>query len=127
MSRATAALLLLAAAVAVIAAVLMPNPPARAMTAAAPAPSRTATLSGPQAHGTGVGPDLPVLAAASPTGELSPAQATEALYAADRVCEGIVAGVPEGFLVRTAAEEGGLTLTDAHAFVEAAITRCPLR
>lgn len=126
MTRTLAALALVVAALAAVAALLMPSPAAGA-TGPAPAPEAALAHDSRTAHGTGVGPDLPVLAAAAPAGELTPAQATEVLYAADRVCEGIVAGVPEGFLVRTAAEEGGLTLTDAHAFVEAAITRCPLR
>src|SRR4051812_13219104 len=97
--RPVAALLVIAAAVAVIAVLLMPNPGARADTPAPPAQDRTATLSGSAAplRGTGIGPDLAVLDAATPeAGEsLSPAQVTEALLSADRVCEGLTAEVPE--------------------------------
>jgi hypothetical protein len=123
--RPLAALLLIAAGVAVIAALLMPNPGARADTPAPAAQARTATLSGSAvAHGTGLGSDLAVLSAAAPAGELSPAQATAVLESADRVCEGLTAEVPEGFMIRAVAEESGLSLPDAHAFVEAAMTRC---
>jgi molecular chaperone DnaK (HSP70) len=125
--RPLAALLLIAAAVAVIGALLMPNPGARADTPAPPAQDRTATLSGSAAplRGTGIGPDLAVLSAAAPQGEaLTPAQTTAALQAADRVCEGLTAEVPEGFMIRAVADESGLPLSDAHAFVEAAMTRC---
>jgi hypothetical protein len=125
--RPLAALLVIAAAVAVIAALLIPNPGARADTPAPPAQDRTATLSGSAAplRGTGIGPDLAVLSAAAPQGEiLTPAQTTAALQSADRVCEGLTAEVPEGFMVRAVAEDSGLSLSDAHVFVEAAMTRC---
>jgi hypothetical protein len=125
--RPLAALLVIAAAVAVIAVLLTPNPGARADTPAPPAQDRTATLNGSAAplRGTGIGPDLAVLSAAAPQGEaLTPAQTTAALQSADRVCEGLTAEVPEGFMVRAVAEDSGLSLSDAHVFVEAAMTRC---
>jgi hypothetical protein len=125
--RPLTALLVIAAAVAVIAVLLMPNPGARADTPAPPASDRTATLSGSAAplRGTGIGPDLAVLSAAAPAGEiLTPAQTIAALQSADRVCEGLTAEVPEGFMVRAVAEDSGLSLSDAHVFVEAAMTRC---
>jgi hypothetical protein len=125
--RPLAALLVIAAAVAVIAVLLIPNPGARADTPAPPAQDRTATLSGSAAplRGTGIGPDLAVLSAAAPAGEiLTPAQTIAALQSADRVCEGLTAEVPEGFMVRAVAEDSGLSLSDAHVFVEAAMTRC---
>lgn len=120
-ARATAALLAIAAAVGAIAFLLIPNPPARADTPAAPAQERTATLSG--LHGTAAGADLAVLDAASPEA-LTTDQTAQVFAAADRVCEGLTAGVPEGFMVRTVAADAGLALPAAHAFVEAAITRC---
>lgn len=52
--------------------------------------------------------------------DVDPATAAELTYAADRVCEGITAGVPEGFMIRTVSEEQGVTLEDAHTFVETA-------
>jgi hypothetical protein len=126
--RPVLALLVLAAAVAGIAVLLMPNPGARADTPAPPAQERTAPLSGSAApvRGTGIGADLAVLSAAAPQGteSLSPAQTAAALESADRVCEGLTAEVPEGFMIRAVADESGLSLSDAHAFVEAAMTRC---
>lgn len=126
-ARASLALLLLAAAFAALFALLAPQSLAGDDTPAAVPSGGTATLSGSDAviRGTGVGPDLAVLDAAAPAGgDLSPRQAAQALLAADRVCEGVTANVPEGFLIRTAATEGGLTPADAHRFVEAALIRC---
>lgn len=122
-ARAYAALLLIAAAVGLIAAVLMPNPPARAQTPAGPAQERTATLSGP--HGTAVAPDLAVLDAAAPgTEALTADQAAEVFAAADRVCEGLTAGVPVTAMESEISTSGGLTLPAAHGFVAAASLRC---
>lgn len=124
-ARATAALLLIAAAVGAIALLLMPSPAAHADTHPRPAEAVSRSLAATATpRGTGVGADLDVLAAAAPGSELSPAQADEALLAADRVCEGITAGVPEGFMIRTVADESGLPLPQAHLFVEAAAVRC---
>jgi hypothetical protein len=127
--RPLAALLVIAAAVAVIAVLLMPNPGARADTPAPPAQDRTATLSGSAAplRGTGIGPDLAVLSAAAPQGEiLTPAQTTAALQSADRVCEGLTAEVPEGFMSSSAPSPRtpGCPCPTRHVFVEAAMTRC---
>lgn len=127
MTRTHAAFALVVAALAVLAALLMPNPPADAHTHPA---SSQAVLGqhSPIVRGTAVGPDLAVLTAAAPATEtLTPGQADEALLAADRVCDGLTSQVPEGWMIRAVAEEQGMTLTDAHAFVEAAITRCPTR
>lgn len=111
-----AAAVLIAAVVALAYLLLPADTPARADTPAPIAQGGTATLSGP---------DAAVLAAAAPGGEaLSPAQAEAALLTADRVCDGLTAAVPEGVMIRGVADEGGLTLDLAHAFVEAAIARC---
>jgi hypothetical protein len=127
-ARPLAVLLLIAAGVAVIAALLMPNPGARADTPAPAAQDRTATLSGSPAplRGTGIGPDLAVLTAAAPEGSesLTAEQAAQALLTADRVCEGLTAEVPVVEIERVVATEGGLSLSRAHDFVAAASIRC---
>lgn len=105
-ARTTAALLLIAAAVGAIGFLLMPNPPARA---ASPA-------SGPVA----AAPDL-----STPGAEpLTPGQEAAASAAADRVCEGLTAGVPVTTMETTVAAEGGMSLPAAHDWVAAAAARC---
>lgn len=123
MHRTLAALALILAAFAALAALLMPGPAAHADPHTAAASAGTAHDSQPR--GTAVGPDLAVLSAAAPTGELTPAQATEALLAADRVCEARTDLVPLPELSAAVAEAGGLTPADAAAFVAAALDRCP--
>lgn len=123
--RAAAALLILAAAFAALFALLAPTPPAQAISTGTLAPAVTATLSGSPGAGTGISSDLAVLDAAAPGSEsLSAAQAAEVFATADRVCEGLTDQTPEGMMIRTVAEQSGLSLADAHAFVEAAMTRC---
>lgn len=123
--RPAAALLLVAAGVALLAALLIPNPPARAQVPAPAAQGGTAALSGP-AHGTGAGADLAVLDAATPEGAeaLTPAQVVEVFATADRVCEGLTAGVPADRIVQTVGVQAGLPILDARAFVSAATARC---
>jgi hypothetical protein len=56
-----------------------------------------------------------------PDTDLTPDQAREVISTANRVCDGLTAQVPEGFMIREVSESQGLSLAEAHAFVEAAI------
>ncbi len=76
----------------------------------------------PAVHATTPQPDAFLVALVGPGTDLAPGQAEELTLAADRVCEGVTAGVPEGFMIRTVSEEQGVSLEDAHRFVEAAMT-----
>jgi len=61
-----------------------------------------------------------LVALIGPGTDLPAERAEELTLAADRVCEGFTAGVPEGMMIRTLSDEEGLTLTEAHQFVETA-------
>jgi hypothetical protein len=101
------------AALAALAALLLPS------SAAATAPAQQVTVV-PAMHATTPQPDAFLVALVGEGTDL-PVQQAEALsLAADRVCEGITAQVPEGFMIRTVSEEEGLTLEEAHRFVETA-------
>jgi len=59
------------------------------------------------------------------TERMTPAQALEAEYTADRVCEGKTAGEPIVMLEQDVADASGMSLPDAHDFVERTLlTRC---
>lgn len=110
-----AALLLAGAA---LAALLMPTPPAHADTR----PPAVVNLNASLGSTANVGD--PLLTAAAPGAELSPAQAAEVHATADRICEGLTAGVPVTTMETAVAADTGLPLPQAHAFVAAALTAC---
>lgn len=84
-------------------------------------PATTQPYAAPQTAQDGLG----ALPGSAGTEALSSSQQSAAEMAADRVCEGRTAGVPEGFMVREIAAEGGMTLEDAHMWVEQVLaTRC---
>lgn len=117
MTRPLAAAVLVAAAFAVLAAVLMPaDPPQRPAVAVAEAAVATDHTQPADAF---------LRQLVGPGTDLSDAQITDLTTAADLVCEGTTAGVPEGFMIRSTADTLGLTLQEAHRLVETALTtRC---
>lgn len=102
-------------ALAALAALLLPA------SAAATVPAQQVSVV-PAVHATTPQPDAFLVALLGDATDLAPGQAEELLLAADRVCEGITAEVPEGFMIRTVSEEQGVTLEEAHQFVETAMT-----
>lgn len=75
--------------------------------------------------GTGVSADLALFQIASADGEiLTPAQSTEVLYAADRICEGFTAKVPVADMLVELQVSQGLDPEQAQAFMDAAAYGC---
>lgn len=114
--RLAAAFALVVAGFALVAYLLTPTPAAR------PAPAPVAVQ--PAVHAAAA-PDPFLAALVGDATDLAPEQATTLSAAADRVCEGLTSGVPEGFMIRELSGELHLTLDEAHRLVEtAASVRC---
>lgn len=102
-------------ALAALAALLLPAAAGATQPTQRPAPVTVA----PAVH---AAPDAFLTALLGDATDLAPGQGEQLLEAADRVCEGITAQVPEGFMIRTVSEEQGVTLEEAHQFVETAMS-----
>jgi hypothetical protein len=115
----TAALLaVVAAGIGLLAALLMPAPASALQTPADPAPRVSAPADAPQAA------DGFLTALLGDT-EVDPAVAAELSLAADRVCEGVTAGVDRATMATTLSAELSLTPAEAHWLVSTAeTTRC---
>lgn len=119
-------LVLVAIAFGVLAVALLPEPGSAAGTRVDPAGALHRIDAVPAAAAVDVSDQL-VLAAVGAGADVSAAQVTDIHLAADRVCEGFVAGVPVTTMEQVVAGEQGLTLGAAHAFVEAVhAVQCPL-